>query len=159
MQKGERKMTVREAHQAFAAGLYNYTWDLLEKKDRTPEDDEMMINTAHSSLYHWSRIGTPENIQNGEWMCSHVYTILKRPEAALHHAKICVELTEKHKIGDFRKGFAFECFARALALNGRKEESEKYYKMAKEAGQEIKKKEDKDYFLQVLDEGPWFGMK
>ena len=155
----EKKFTIREAHQAFASGLFNHTWDLLEKKDRTPEDDEMMINAAHSSLYHWSKIGQQINLQRGEWMVSHVYIILSRTEPAFYHAKICLDLTEKNEIGDFDKAFSLEGYARALALNDNKEESEKYYNFAKEAGQEIKKKEDKDYFLKVLDEGPWFGVK
>ena len=157
--KEEKKLTIKEAHQAFATGLFNYTWDLLEKKDRTPEDDEMMINTAHSSLYHWSKIGQQINLQRGEWMVSHVYIILSRSEPALYHAKICLDLTEKNDIGDFDKAFALEGYARALALNERKEESKKFYKLAEEAGQEIGKKEDKDYFLKVLNEGPCFGMR
>ncbi|MBC8384961.1 MAG: hypothetical protein H8E57_05540 [Candidatus Cloacimonetes bacterium] len=155
----EKKFTSKEAHQAFASGLFNYTWDLLEKKDRTPEDDEMMVNAAHSSLYHWSRIGQPLNLQRGEWMIAHVYTILSRSEPALYHAKICFDLTEKHNIGDFDKAFALEGYARALALSDRNEESIKFFQMAEEAAEKIARKEDKDYFLKVLKEGPWFGMR
>lgn len=155
----EKKFTQTEAHKVFAVGIFNQTWDYLDKKDRTPEDDERMINAAHASLYHWSRIGEPLNLQRGEWMVAHVNTILSQKEAALRHAKICLDLTEKHKIGDFDLGFAHECYARALALNGYKEESEKHYKLAEEAGGYIKEKGDKDYFLKTLAVGPWFGLR
>ncbi|MBN2543428.1 hypothetical protein JXI42_11240 [bacterium] len=155
----EKKYTVDEAHKAFAAGLFNNTWNLLDKADRADEDNEMMLNSAHASLYHWMRIGEPINFQRGEWMVAHVYTILERGEPALHHAKRCLDLTEKHNIGDFDLAFAYEGYSRALALNGEKEKSEKYYQLAKEAAEKIEKKGDKDYFLKVLDEGPWFGAR
>ncbi len=155
----EKRYNLKEAHQAFAPGLFNKTWDLLDKKDRTPEDNELMINSAHASLYHWSQIGQPLNFQRGYWMVSHVYIMLSMKESALHHAKICLELTEKHNIADFDQAFAYEGQARALALNDDRTESDKYYNLAKEAGEKIKKKEDRDYFLQTLDEGPWFGQR
>lgn len=155
----EKRFTVEEAHKAFAAGLFNHTWELLEKADRTPEDNEMMLNSAHSSLYHWTRIGEPLNFQRGEWMIAHVYTILERDEPALHHAKRCLDLTEEHKFGDFDLAFAYEGYSRALALNGETEESDKYYNLAKEAGEQIAEKGDREYFLKVLDEGPWFGTR
>jgi hypothetical protein len=40
--------------------------------------------------------------------------------------------------------------ARAYAIAGKKIECEKYIKLAKEAGEHIKKKEDRDYFLSEL---------
>lgn len=155
----EKKFTVVEAHQAFANGLFNKTWELLEKTERTSEDDEMMINTSHASLYHWKKIGKPINFQRGEWMVAHVYTILSKKESALYHAKICLDLTKKNDILDFDLAFGYECYSRALALNENKEESKKYFELAKKAGKKIVKKEDRDYFLQVLEDGPWFDIK
>jgi len=40
--------------------------------------------------------------------------------------------------------------ARALSVAGDKAECEKYLQLATEAGENIKKKEDKDYFLSEL---------
>jgi hypothetical protein len=39
-------------HEKFAKGSFNKTWDLMEKKDRSTEEDNDMIHTAHSSRYH-----------------------------------------------------------------------------------------------------------
>jgi hypothetical protein len=46
-----------------------------------------------------------------------------------------------------------------LALNGNRDVSEKYYRLAEESAEKIEKKGDKDYFLKVLAEGPWFGAR
>ena len=58
---------------------------------------------------------------------------------------------------DFDIAFAYEGLARAYAINGHMEETDKYYKMAKKAGSQIKNREDKNIFDNDLDHGPWFG--
>ncbi len=42
----------REVHEKLAKSLYNSTWDLLDKKDRTNEDKVRMIHVAHASRHH-----------------------------------------------------------------------------------------------------------
>ena len=153
----EKKFTLEEAHKAFAPGIYNRVWDLLEKEDRSSEDNETMINAAHASLYHWRSIGQPINLQRGQWMVANVYITLGMKESALHHSKICLDLTEEHKFDDFDLSFAYDGFARAQALNGNLEECAKYYELAKSAIELIKKEGDKNYSREVLKKGPWFG--
>ena len=38
-----------EWHRKTAVKLFNATWDLIDKKDRTIEDNDEMIHSAHSS--------------------------------------------------------------------------------------------------------------
>ncbi len=52
-----------------------------------------------------------------------------------------------------------QAMARAYASAKEKTESEKYIKLAKEAGEKIKNKEDKDIFLGDFAAGPWYNMK
>ena len=40
------------AHRYFAAHCFNTAWDLIEKKNRTPEDDRMMVALNQASLFH-----------------------------------------------------------------------------------------------------------
>ncbi|MFW9772382.1 MAG: hypothetical protein ACFFFB_03970 [Candidatus Heimdallarchaeota archaeon] len=153
-----------EVHEKIAKGTFNKTWDYLDKKDRTDEDNVNMVHTAHTSRYHWGILvskgkGGPINLQRGEWIISRVYSILGRGEPALYHAKQCLKLTEENDIDDFDLAFAYEAMARASALLKNKKDFEKYHELALKAGEEIKKKEDKKYFLEDLDSGPWFGMK
>ena len=63
-----------------AAGLFNRVWELLEKADRTADDDDEMVNAAHASRYHWGETGEPVHRARGDWQCSRVYAVLGRPE-------------------------------------------------------------------------------
>jgi hypothetical protein len=155
----EEKYTEQECHKRFAVKLNNLTWELLMKKDRTEDDDQTMIHAAHASLYHWSLVGTEINLQRGEWMVSHVYAVLNRPEPALYHAKRCLAITEKHRFVDFDLAYAYEAMARAQACAGNADEAKKYIKLAAEAGVKIKEEEDKKIFMGDFAAEPWYGMK
>jgi hypothetical protein len=74
--------------------LYNSTWTLIEKADRTQAETDELIHRAHASRWHWARIGEPVNLARGEWLCSRVYATLGRGEPALWHARRCVEMSE-----------------------------------------------------------------
>jgi hypothetical protein len=146
----EEKTPSKEEHKNFAINLFNLTWSLLDKKDRTREEDDKMIHAAHASRYHWGEIGTPLEFERGEWQISRVYSVLKRSEPALFHAKRCLDICKENNIGDFDIAFAYEAMARALSITGDKAECQKHLQLATEAGEKIEKKEDKDYFLSEL---------
>jgi hypothetical protein len=146
----EKKYSEKEAHKKFAVDCFNLTWNLLDKKDRTREEDDKMVHAAHTSRFHWGEIGTPLEFERGEWQISRVYSVLKRSEPALYHAKRCLEICKENNIGDFDIAFAHEAMARAYAIMGNKQEHKKSSELAKEAAEQIKKKEDKDYFLSEL---------
>jgi hypothetical protein len=146
----EKEAPSKEEHRKFATGLFNLTWSLLDERDRTREEDDRMIHAAHASRYHWGEIGTPLEFERGEWQISRVYSVLKRSEPALFHAKRCLDICKKNNIGDFDIAFAYEAIARALSITRNAAECEKYLLLAKEAGERIAKKEDKDYFFSEL---------
>jgi hypothetical protein len=146
----QEKKFSEEEHKEFAVGLFNLTWSLLDKKDRTKEEDDKMIHAAHASRFHWGEIGTPLHFERGEWQISRVYSVLKRSEPALYHANRCLEICKESSIGDFDIAFAYEAIARAHAVAGQKAECKKYIELAKIAGDHIKEKGDKDYFFTEL---------
>jgi DNA-binding transcriptional MerR regulator len=47
-----------------AAQLFNETWRLMEKEERTRQDDDRMIHAAHASRYHWGQVpdATPAHL-------------------------------------------------------------------------------------------------
>ncbi len=155
----EVKMTENEFHQKYAVGLNNLVWHLLEKEDRTKQDEELLINAAHTSYYHWSRIGTAINLQRGHWLIARVYAVLRHPNTAIHHAARCLELTEEHDFVDFDLAYAYEAMARAYAAASNKDECDKYLKLAFEAGEKIAVEEDRNLFFDDLNSEPWYGMK
>jgi tetratricopeptide (TPR) repeat protein len=147
----KQKEKVEKCNKFFAPTLFNTTWDLLTKGDkRAPEEDLIMIHTAHASAYHWRQIGDPSKFVGSEWQLSRVYAVLGRTQQAMFHAENSLELCKENGIGDFNLAFAYEAQARASAINGLKETTEKYLKLAHEASENIAKKEDKDYFLSEL---------
>jgi DNA-binding transcriptional MerR regulator len=81
-------------HRQLGVDLYNSTWTLLEKADRTKPETDEMIHRAHASRWHWGRVGEDVNLARGEWLCSRVYAVIGRPEPALWHARRCVEIDE-----------------------------------------------------------------
>lgn len=155
----KKEGVLEKCHKTMAPTCFNLTWEYIEKKDRSAEDDAMMIHAAHASRFHWGKIGKPLHFQRGEWQVSRVYAILGRAEPALYHAKTCLEWTENERLVDFDLAFAFECMARAHAVSNNKKEFEKFAKLARDAGEKIEKKEDKDYFFKDFDDGEWFGFK
>ena len=98
--------------------LFNHTWTLLEKPDRTPEQDDEMIHCAHASRYHWGEIGEPVNLARGEWQCSRVYAVLGRAEPALWHARRCVAIYEADGIAGWDIASGYEAMARAYLTAG-----------------------------------------
>lgn len=101
--------------------LYNSTWVLLEKADRTPAETDEMIHRAHASRWHWARVGADVNLARGEWLCSRVYATLGRGEPALWHARRCVEINESLP-AESRESWdlpaAYEAMARASLVAG-----------------------------------------
>jgi DNA-binding transcriptional MerR regulator len=101
--------------------LYNSTWTLIEKADRTPAETDEMIHRAHASRWHWARVGEAVNLARGEWLCSRVYATLGRGEPALWHARRCVEINEAIP-ADARETWdlpaAYEAMARASLAAG-----------------------------------------
>lgn len=150
----EKKYTEQECHKKFAVDCFNRVWKLHDKKERTREEDDKMVHAAHASRFHWGEIGTAVNFERGEWQISRVYSVLNKPQLALYHANKCLEICKENNIGDWDIAFAYEAVARAYAVAGKKTESEKYIKLAKEAGERIKEKEDKDLFFSELKTVP-----
>ena len=138
-------------HEQLAKSLFNQTWELLGKKERTKEEDLKMMYAAHASRYHWGEIGTPLEFGRGDWQISRVYSVLGRSEAALYHAQLCLSICKENDIGDFDLAFAYEALARAYAVAGDESNSDKYFAKAREAGEKIEDQGNKDYFLGELN--------
>ena len=140
----------REQERQVAVDLFNHVWSLLDQEDRSREDDDRMLHAAHASRFHWGEVGEPVNLVRGEWQVSRVYSILRRPEPALFHARRCLELCESHGIGDFDLAYAYEGLARASLVAGQRQAVDQYLDMARDAAGNISEKDDREMFLRDL---------
>jgi hypothetical protein len=107
----------QEFHRKIAVECFNRTWDYLEKKGRTPDDDRSMLSIAHSSRYHWSLVGKACNFAIGDWQVSRVYSALNQPVLAVSFAETCLETCHKNNISGWLLASAYEGMARAHAAN------------------------------------------
>jgi DNA-binding transcriptional MerR regulator len=144
----------RERHKYWAKTLFNDTWRLMEKEDRTPDEDAQMIHQAHASAYHWLQVGAPENFARSHWQCSRVYCVLGRPEPALYHAKFVLDICQRHGIGDWDLGFAYEALARAHAVAGDTDEARRWVEQARLASVDIAADDERELLLSDLETIP-----
>jgi hypothetical protein len=60
----ENTFTESEAQLFFAKRFNGKTWELLDKAERTQEENELLVDYAHASLAHWRAAGTPSAAWN-----------------------------------------------------------------------------------------------
>jgi hypothetical protein len=140
----------RKLHERFAVSLFNLVWELLDRDDLSPEERDRMVHAAHASRFHWGEVGTPLQLERGEWQISRVYSVLGRAEPAVYHAKRCLDICEANSITDFDLAFAYEAMARAYSVAGEKEKSDKYVALARRASERIEDDDNREYFQSEL---------
>jgi hypothetical protein len=136
-----------EEERQLAVELFNRGWTLMETDERTEEQDDELINTAHASAYHWAQVGTPANRARSEWQLSRAYTVLDRPEPALHHARRCLAYCEENPqaIEDWDLPYAHEALARAHALAGEADVAGRHAAAARELAAGVAGAEDREH--------------
>jgi hypothetical protein len=136
--------------QRLAARLFNRVWELLDRTERTTDDDEEMLHAAHASRHHWGQVGEPVHWARGEWQCSRVYATLGRAEPAIHHGRRCLELAERHGLSPFDVGCAHEAIARAAIIAGSEDLGAAHAALAAQAAQAITDHEERQVLLADL---------
>jgi hypothetical protein len=146
----------RAEHEAFAKQANRDTWMLLERDDRTAVDDDSMIRAAHASAFHWSMAGGPAESARADWLLSHVYAVLGRPEPAIRYARQCLATCEREGLADFDLAYAYEAMARGAASAHQPAEAVQWRAKAEHAGTTIADPEDREIFVADLAAGPWY---
>jgi hypothetical protein len=68
-----------------ASQANNRAWTLAELLQRSPEEDEEMLQAAHAAMYFWKIVGTPGNHAHAALLLAHVYALLELPGPATHY--------------------------------------------------------------------------
>jgi DNA-binding transcriptional MerR regulator len=143
-----------ETRRRTAADLFNHTWTLMEKGDRSERETDLMIHAAHASRFMWEEIGEPVNHARGEWQIARAYAIVDRAEPALHHARRCLQIVEEFGVGDFDLACAYEAMARAHATAGEVEAARRYEALGRETAARIADADDRALVEADLDSLP-----
>ncbi|MCY4081926.1 MAG: hypothetical protein OXF54_16910 [Caldilineaceae bacterium] len=156
----EAPFEVDKAHRWFGIDLNNSTMDALDAGLITPDSCEPYIHAVHASCYHWMQVGTVANHARGEFAVASVYAAAGLGEAALRHARRCLELIEGNpdEVEDWDKAFAYDSLARAYAAGGDTAAARKTRGQAKAAGEAIADEEDREVFLNWFKGGNWHGL-
>jgi tetratricopeptide (TPR) repeat protein len=141
------------AHRYFSAACFNQAWDLMDKANRTPEEDETMLQLSMASSWHWSHradvSATSRSI--GFWQLSRIYVLLRQPENALRYGKLCLDASQEMDIEPFYLAYAHEAISRAELAAGHLEEAQAHLNAARILSDEVKDKEDRASLVKDLD--------
>lgn len=144
-------LTKAEMHRKMAVDCFNLTWTYLVMQERTPEEDEAMLQATYASRFHWGVVGKPINYERGDWQISRVYAILGRGQEALHYAEQCLRICLEHEIGDFDLAYAYEALMRASLILGNTEQASEYEALARQAATHIAKERDHAWFMKEFE--------
>lgn len=137
-------------HRFFAAHCFNSAWELIDKADRTPQDDERLVATVFASVYHWlNRTDvTHQNLSIGYWQAARVFALLKRRDEARRYAELCLKYSES--LPPFYLGYAHEGIARAAALAGDSHLVEIHLTIAKQLADQVADQGERDALVADL---------
>jgi hypothetical protein len=142
---------VAAAHKYFAANCFNSTWELLDKEDRSPDDDEQMIRQTMASAYHWTQREdcTDTNLSVAFWQASRVYAVVGQAGNARRYGQMCLDISRN--LEPFYLGYAYEALARAESVAGNSDESAGYLVKARKAAENVKDEDSKGWLIADLD--------
>lgn len=143
-------------HHHFAIETFNATWDLMDKTDRTSEDDARMLATAFASRYHWESVGGPKQHATGDWQISRVCCLLNLPDLALRYAQSNLDIIKTHELGDYLPASAYEALARAHACAGDDEQRDRYIQLSRQALNDIADPNDRAHIESQLRDVPGY---
>jgi len=138
------------AHRYFSAACFNHTWDLLDKADRSPADDEEMIQASLASLWHWNQRPdcTDQERSIGTWLAARVFAVLKQPENARRYAQQSLDFAVE--LAPFYRGYALEALARAEAAANHPQAARQYLEQATQVAAAVSDEQDRQALLADL---------
>ena len=147
----EAGFDLKAAHKFFAAECFNQAWDLLDKAQRTAEEDEQLVRLTMASHYHWTQREdyNATNRSVAYWQTARVFAVLGQAENARHYAQLCLQAS-REGVAPFFLGYAYEALARAEAAAGNQQQMEIYLARARELAEKVTEEESKKMLLDDL---------
>jgi hypothetical protein len=113
-------------HRKTAAESYNHCWDLLEREDRSQDDDIELLTSAFVSRYFWSLAGGPEQWAVSDWMVSRAAAAIGEGSLSLTFALRANSAVREFDAPDWLVASAAEGLARAYAALGNDQERDEW---------------------------------
>lgn len=127
----------QEVHKHFSSSCFNRAWGLIDKPERTPEENEEMVLLVQASLWHWTQRSDCEdkNLSIGYWQASRVYALIGEGANARKYADLCMAKTPQDD--PFFLGYAYEALSRAEKTLGHLDQAKEYHAKASQQAETI----------------------
>jgi ATP/maltotriose-dependent transcriptional regulator MalT len=127
------------AHERFSAECFNSAWDLIDKSDRSPTEDEEMLRLSMASCWHWTQRPdcTDQTRSIAYWQISRIHAILGRADEARRYGKLSLEAAGGVDVAPFALAYAYEALARAEGVAGNVSERGRHLGEAQEVLERI----------------------
>ena len=140
------------AHKHFSVHCFNRAWDLIDKPQRTTEEDAEMLHLSVASLWHWTQRAdcSKMNLSVGYWQVSRIYTLLDRAEEARRYGQLCLDVSQGDEVLPFYRGYAYEALAQAESVAGNAEKRDAHLAAARQVAAIMSDPEAKQQLLDDL---------
>ncbi len=141
------------AHQHFSVTCFNQAWDLIEKPNRTPAEDETMLRLTLTSHWHWTQRADygPKSSTVAYWQSARIYALLGQATNARRHGHLSLEAAQSEGIAPFYLGYAYEALARAEAVAGNQAKMTQYLNQARQVAETVPDAEAQKTLLADLE--------
>ena len=138
------------AHRYFSAHCFNSAWDLIDKIERTLEEDERMIQLNQASMWHWSQRDdcSDKNLSVGYWQAARIRALLGQADEARRYGQLSLQYSKN--LEPFYKGYAYEALARAEQVAGNLKKIREYADEARRLAEQVSDAEDRKLLMDDL---------
>lgn len=146
-------LDIAAAHRHFSVECFNRAWDLIDKPERTPAENEEMVRLTITSTWHWLQRPdcAPQNLSVGYWQTSRAYSLVGRAGQARRYGQLSLEAIREAGDLPFYLGYAYEALARAESVAGHAEKVAGYLGLAREAAVRVPDEEARAALLADLE--------
>jgi hypothetical protein len=116
-------------HRRFAAASNNRAWDLSVQARNAAEDREM-LDAAHASAWHWTKVGTELNFMRATMLLAEVHALLGLGQSALAYAETMRTYFLRIQSPDWEVAFVHVVHAHAASAAGESEKHRTSYALA-----------------------------
>ena len=133
-----------------AVKAFNRTWALIESPDRSPAEDDEMLEAAFASRHLWDAIGGEEQRAVGDWQIAHVASLLGYADLALSRSDRALGRALRNGWTDWRLASCYEGMARANDTAGNGAQRDHWAALAREVLDGLEDDEDRDLISSQL---------
>jgi hypothetical protein len=144
---------VTAAHRYFSADCFNRVWALLDNPERTPREEQEMVELCLASVWHWTKREdcTDTNMSIGYWQASRVYATIGLANEARRYGELCLAASRGPDVLPFFLGYAHEALGRAELVAGNADRAREHLAESRRIAEGLPNPDAKKQLLADLD--------